>query len=165
MFRVTENKDEIIASEIALEAWFYTIVIGLVFGGGTFLGILLLVSNKILALYVSALVFTVAALLYNWNTPATTIKINVPGKTISVKKKSLTGYKFDIYDFEEVADLIYVEELTGQPTQYQIILPLQKGKKIEISTQSQFAEREYLEIADSLNAYIFDPSKQIPPSS
>jgi hypothetical protein len=161
MLQITRESDEIIVHEVPVAQWFYSIVAGLVLGGVFFVGISFLTKIPVLAICVGTLVFAGAALLYHRDNPSTTVKINKQGKIVSVRKKSLVGYKFEIYNFEELADLIYVDEIQVLPKRYQIILPLKNGKKIELSSQVKINEREYFDAADSLNSYIFGSSKQI----
>jgi len=161
MLQITKDKDEIIVHEVPFSQWLYSIVIGLIFGGLFLVGIFLLTKIFVLAFGVGTLVFVAASLLYHWDTPSTTVTINKQGKIVSVRKKSLVRYKFDIYNFEEVADLIYVDEIDVLPKQFRIVLPLKNGKIIELSNQIRTNEREYSDAADSLNSYIFGSSKQI----
>lgn len=161
MIRVTQNKDEIIVHEIPFVQWLSSVGVGFMFGGIFFTGIFLLTKIFAFAFGVGALVFAVAALLYHWDNPSTTVKVSNPSKIVSVRKKSLVGYKFDIYNFNEIAGLIYVEEIEALPKEYRIVLPLQKNKKLIISSQVRINEGEYFETADLLNSYIFGASTQI----
>jgi len=161
MLQITRDNNEIIVHEIPLAQWFYCILIGLIFGGLFFIGLSLFTKIFLLAFSVGTLIFAAAALLIHWDNPSTTVKINKPGKTVSVRKKSLVGYKFDVYNFDEVADFIYVDEIEALPKRFRIILPLKNGEKIELSSQTTTNEREYSAAADSLNSYIFGSSKQI----
>src|SRR5215213_9677127 len=129
MLQITRDKNEIIVHEIPFAQWFYAVVIGIIFGGLCFWGFSFLTNIFVLALCVSTLVFAAAALLFLVDNPSTTVKINKQGGIISVRKESLVSYKFDIYNFDEVADLIYVDEIEKLPKEYRIMLSLKNGIK------------------------------------
>lgn len=161
MLQITRESDEIIVHEIPVEQWFYAVIVGIIFGAMCFAGLFYLTKIIVLALPVGALVFATAALLYQYDNPSTTVKVNKQGRTISIRKKSLVGYQFKIYNFEDVADLIYVDEIGTWENEHRIILPLKNGEKIELSSQSRISKHEYSDAADSLNSYIFESSKPL----
>ncbi|HEX2641312.1 MAG TPA: hypothetical protein VHL50_12090, partial [Pyrinomonadaceae bacterium] len=84
-----------------------------------------------------------------------------PGQTVSVRKRSLIKYSFNVYSFNEIADLIYVEtRVRGRGGKvYQLIMPLKSGEKIELSADDGSKKGQYYDAAVLLNAYIFDTSK------
>ncbi len=167
MLRLTENKDEIIVHEIPLFEWIRAGITGSVF---IFIVCAALVSKA----HLSDLMWIIwvlaplgAFLLLSLTTPATTVKINKPGKTVSIRRQSLFKYSFDVYSFNEIADFIYIDtKLSGpegrESMTYQLILPLKSGENIELSTPAGSKDNEYLNAIDLMNPYIFDTSNQIP---
>lgn len=164
MLRITGNKDEITIREISVVHWIYSILVGAVLFSVVLLGLSALTQLFGLALSIAALISIAGFLLYFSAVPATTTKINKPGKTISVRKQNFLRYDFKVYSFNDVADLIYVDKTKFLPgeTIYQIMLPLNDGVKIELSAQIRMNELEYFETADLMNKYIFDSPKQLP---
>jgi hypothetical protein len=161
MISVTKNKDEIIVREIPVAQWINAVIVGAVL----FLVVFFMLSSTTsffnLAWSLGAFVAVAGFFLYLLDNPSITTKINKQGETVSVRKQSLIKYTFNVYSFKEIADLIYVYELGAMPKIYQILLPLNNGREIEISTQIKMNAREYFEAADLMNSYIFDTSKQI----
>ena len=161
MLQITKDNDELIVHEMPVAQWLNSIVVGLMFGGLFFLGFSLLTKIFVAALSVGTIVFVAAFLIYLWDNPSTTVKINKQNKLVSIRKASLVGYKFNIYNFDEIADEIYVDEFGFMPKNHQILLPVRNGEKIELSTQIRMNEREYFDVADLMNSYIFDSKKPI----
>ena len=167
MLRITENKDEIIVREIPFFDWVRAAVAGLIF---FFIVCAALASKENLSdlLWVLILLTPIGAfLLFLLTTPTFSVKINKPGKTVSVRRQNLFKYSFEVYSFSEIADLIYIDtKLLGEQGRetafYQLMLPLKTGKNIEISSSGGSKDNEYQNAVDLMNPYIFDTSKQIP---
>jgi hypothetical protein len=167
MLRVRQNEEEIIIRTVPVKEW----IIGSILG-------FILVSVISLWLYYGAVssgsvwlvffsVFLGGYLIIFLINKATTIKINKPGKTISIRKQNFIKYSFEIYSFDEIADFIYIDSKLGgrkgnETVSYQTFLPLKDGNRLELSISSGFNDNEYFEIVDKMNSYIFDTSKQIP---
>jgi len=162
MLQITKSKDEIVIRETPVAQWINSVIIAAILFLLVFFVLSFVADFSGLAWSLGIIVSVAGFLLYLLDNPSITIKINKPGKTVSVRKQSLLRYKFDVYSFNEIADLIYVNEIGAMPKTYQIILPLKKAQKIEISTQIRINEAEYFEAANLMNEYIFNVSKQIP---
>lgn len=163
MLQITKNNDEIIVREIPVAYWIDSIIFGaLLF----FSGFLVLLSMRQLAglpLSLAGIISFAGFLLYLSKGLATTTKINKQDKMVSVRKQNFVKYNFNVYSFNEFADLIYVNKISNFPnTNYQIILPLNKGGKIKLSTQIRTNQREYFNAVRLMNKYIFDSPKQLP---
>jgi hypothetical protein len=103
-------------------------------------------------------------LLLTTVSPAVTIKINKPGKTVSVRKQSLLKYDFAVYSFGEIAGAIYVDARQNNRagTVYQLVMNLENGRKAELSAVDGSKKSQYFDAAHLMNPYIFDTSQQIP---
>ncbi|HQU83364.1 MAG TPA: hypothetical protein PKY59_09580 [Pyrinomonadaceae bacterium] len=162
--KVTESTDEIILQETPYLQW----IISLVIAAFSFLFVYRSLSEMTdyfnlawtLAIAVSGSIFFIS-LLFN---PAITTKINKQKKLISIRKQSLVKYSFKVYNFDEVADLIYVhdESDTRGNKSYQMMLPLKDGSKIEISSVISSKESQYYNTAQKINSYVFDSPDQTP---
>lgn len=164
MLQVTRNKNEITVREILVAHWIYSVLIGAVLFFAVLLGIFALTLLFSLALSIAALISIAGFLLYYWDGPATTTKINKTGKTISIRKQNFLRYNFKVYSFNDIAGQIYVYKSKFFPggTTYQIMLPLIKGEKIELSVPGRMNELEYFDVADLMNKFIFDSPKRLP---
>jgi len=161
MLQISKSKDEIVIRELPVAQWFNSVIVGAVILLLFFTALSSVPDLTGLAWSLGIIVPVVGVLFYLLSNPSITIKINKPGKTVSVRKQSLLGYKFDVYSFNEIADLIYVDEFGALPKTYQIILPLKKAQKIELSAQIEMNKTEYFEAADLMNQYIFNTPKQL----
>jgi hypothetical protein len=164
MLRVRQNKEEIIIRELPIIRWI------------SFLGLAVVLFLPVFVFFpshkdsfdlfwsIGMSIGVIVCLIFALTNPITTTKINKPGQTVSVRKQSLIKYKFDVYSFNEIADLIYVNVKEGGRggTTYQLLMPLENGKKIEISTTDGSKSSQYFDAAYLMNPYIFDTSKQIP---
>ncbi|HEY0459327.1 MAG TPA: hypothetical protein VGC97_09345 [Pyrinomonadaceae bacterium] len=164
MLRITESKDEIIVREVPIIHWTASVTILVVL---SLIGYFSFLYKRDIfdLIWTLGIFFSAGAFLfYIFAVPATTTKINKPGKTVSIRKQSLIKYSFDVYSFSEISDLIYVKETKDSRgnISYQLMLPLKDGQKIEISTSISLKEGKYFDAADLMNKYIFDTSKQIP---
>ena len=168
MLRIKENKDEIIVRAIPIRGWITAGVVALIL---IFIITAWLISRTGVSgamWIIPYLVFLGGVLFFILQTsPATTIKINKPGETVSIRKQSFSNYSFDVYSFNEIADFIYIDaKLVGRPghetTSYEIIMPLKSNTNIELPAYSGLKDNEYFDIIDLMNSYIFDTSKQIP---
>lgn len=164
MRKIIENEDEIILQETPYKQW----IISLIIAGFSFLFVYRSFTETadyfnlafVLAIAVSGTIFFLS-LLFN---SAITTKINKQKRLISVRKQSLLKYSFKVYDFDEVADLIYVQDEADKRgnKSYQMILPLKDGSKIEISSVISTKESQYYNTAQKINSYVFDSPNQIP---
>lgn len=163
MIDITKNKDEIVVREISVRQWLNSFIIAAILFVAAFFGIVTLTDSSTLAWILGTTISVTGLLLYLLDNPSTTIKINKKGETVSVRKQSPLRYTFNIYSFNEIADLIYVNEHkdSGLQTNYQIVMPLKNGQKIELSGSMRMNATEYFDAADSMNFYVFDVSKQI----
>jgi hypothetical protein len=93
----------------------------------------------------------------------TTIKINRPGKTVSVRKQSLINYDFHVYSFDELANYIYIEAAgnTNDET-YQLIMPLKNHDKIALSIENGSKNKDYVDAVETMNKHIFGSTGRIP---
>ncbi len=111
MLQITENKDEVIVREIPVVQWiqsFIMINIFLLIGFFWVLTAAGFVSNAVWSFgFIVPIGAFILAMLLN---PSITTKIDRPGKIISVKKQSLIKYSFNVYSFNEIEDLIYVDQ-------------------------------------------------------
>ncbi len=163
MLQITRNKDEIVVREIPVAYWIDSVLLGALLFFSSFLVLLSMRQLSNLPLSLAGIVSLAAILLYLSKEPATTTKINKQGRIVSVRKHNFIKYDFNVYSFNELADLIYVDEMSDFPnTNYQIILPLNKGVKINLSTQIRTNQREYFNAVNLMNKYIFNSSRQIP---
>lgn len=163
MLQITRNKDEIIVREIPVAYWIDSIILGAILFFSSFLVLLSMRQLSNLPLSLAGIISFAGFLLYLSKGPATTTKINKQDKIVSVRKQNFVKYNFTVYSFNEFADLIYVNKISVFPnTNYQIILPLNKGVKIELSTQIRTNQREYFNAVNLMNKYIFDSPKQLP---
>src|SRR6476620_3095329 len=110
MLQITKNEDEIIIRELPVAQWLNSVIVGGVLFFLVFAALSSVSDLPGLAWSLGIVVPVAGVLLYLLNNPSITIKINKPGKTVSVRKQSLIRYKFDVYSFNEIADLIYVDE-------------------------------------------------------
>lgn len=164
MLQIAENTDEMIMREIPYAQWVGSFFISLF----SFIFVYHSLSTIgdsfnpawVLAITVSGVIFFFSLL----TSPALTIKINKQKRTISVRKQSLLKYSFDIYDFDDVADLIYIDEKNEarENKSNKIILPLKDGSKIELSTPIGAKQSQYFNAAQLMNSYIFDSPNKIP---
>lgn len=159
MLRVTENNDEIIIREMPVAKWSSSLLAAIflfiaVFGmsSGTFS------SNMTWILATSAFIGAICW-FQTFNT-LTTIKINTPGKIVSVRKQSLLKYSFNVYSFDEIADFVYLE--TSDVTAYQLVMPTKDGLKIKLSSAGGSNDGEYFKAVDSINKHIFGATPRIP---
>lgn len=163
MLRITKNKDEIIVREIPVAYWIDSILVGAILFFCSFLVLLSMRQLSNWPLSLAGIISFAVFLLYLSKGPATTTKINKQGKIISVRKQNFIKYNFKVYSFNEVADLIYINKISDFPnTNYQIILPLNRGVEIKLSTQIRTNELEYFDAVNLMNKYIFDSPKQLP---
>lgn len=166
MLKITENKDEIIIREFPFLRWLSALGAAVFF----FIPVIFALSLdkdfsrgqwfwlcSCLALFC---IFLFLALAIS----VTTIKLNIPGKTVSVRKRSFIKYDFNVYSFNEIADLIYIDEtnIGRGRMKYQLQLPLTDGRKVKLSRSVRFDEGRYFDAADILNKFIFDSPTQIP---
>lgn len=166
MLKITENKDEIIVREFPFMRWLSALSAAVFF----FLPVIFVLSLDkefsrgqwfwlcfLLALFCFFLFLALAI-------PLTTIKLNNSKQTISVRRRSLVKYSFNVYFFNEAADLIYINETVGTfvKKKYQLLLPLKDGRIIELSQSVIFDEGQYFNAADLLNNSVFNVQAQIP---
>jgi hypothetical protein len=163
MLRTTRNIDEIITREIPLASAIGSSALAIFL---SFIVFYISTVNRNLELLwiISMGGFALICLFVALTSPITTTKINKPGQTVSVRKRSLIKYSFNVYSFNEIDDLIYVEtRVRGRSGKvYQLIMPLRSGEKIELSTEDGSKKSQCDDAASLLNTYIFDTSKQIP---
>lgn len=164
MLQIVENTDEMIMREVPYAHW-----LGSFFISATSLFFLYYSLSTatdsfnlawIIAISVSGVIFFFSLI----TNPAITIKINKQKRTISIRKQSLLKYSFNIYDFDEVADLIYIDEKNEarDNKSHRIILPLNDGSKIELSAPIGAKQSQYFNAAQLMNSYIFDSPNKIP---
>jgi hypothetical protein len=163
MLRITGDSEEVIIREMPVLQRVNAVVVA---ASLFFIALFLIASGADLSILAwSLFLFAPIAgfLFYLLNKPSITIKINRPGRTVSVRKRSLLKYDFKVYSFNEIEDSVYVNKLSsGFRTHYQIFLPLKNAAPIEISSRIRMHQAEYSEAADLMNKFIFDASKQIP---
>jgi len=163
MLQITKNEDEIVIREIPVAQWICSVIVAAVLFLLVFIVLSSVTGFSGIAWSLGIIVAVAGFLLYLLDNPTITIKINKPGKTVSVRKQSLLRYKFDVYSFNEITDLIFVDEQKASPygTSYQIVMSLKKGRKIRLSGSMMMNEAEYFDAADLMNEYIFNKSKQL----
>src|SRR5215211_6781337 len=153
MLRVAQNKDEIIIRELPIARWssfsalaiFLSLPFSIAFSSSRDFS----EQFWLIGIGVGGVVCLFLALM----SPITTTKINKPGQTVSVRKQSLITYSLNVYSFNEIDDLIYVDEKQGGRggTTYQLIMPLKSGKKIELSTTDGSKKGQYFDAASLMN--------------
>jgi hypothetical protein len=165
VLKIEESKDEIIIRETPALEWIGGFVTAVILFWIVYSAVSASIDYHGFALGLAILIsvaFLTFSLLMN---PAVITKINKPGQTVSIRKQSPLKYSFDIYSFSEIAGEVYIN--TNQPgnnqvTLFQIIMPMENGRKIELLSSSKYKDNQYIEAADLINRYIFDTSKQIP---
>jgi hypothetical protein len=164
MLRITGNNEQLMIRELPIVQWGFAFFVSI----ALILGIYFMFSLEDLSFswIAPSLTMSIAAgiLLFNlFTNPSTTIRINRPGKTISIRKQSLINYTFNVYSFDEIAGLISVDEIASAEWQksYQLNLRLKSGGNVKLSTSSDYQKGQFFEAADFMNSYIFDTSKQI----
>ena len=161
MLRVTEKQDEIIIRELPVWKWSIAGIEALFL---VFITTAWFISNegRSFSFWIIPFLFFFGTSLYSLlqMNPATTIRINKPGKTISVRKRSLLKYSFDVYSFGDIAYFIYIDEAPHD--RFRMVMPLKDGRKIELANFGISKNRKYTETADLMNPYIFDVPKHIP---
>lgn len=163
MLRITGDSEEVIIREMPVLQWFNAFIVAAI----VFLFTLALIASgadfSMFAVSLGVFVPIVAFLVYLLTFASVTVKINKPGQTVAVRKRSLFRYDFKVYSFSEIADSIYVNQLSnGFNTKYQMILPLKNAPSIELSSPVRMSRAEYFEATDLMNKFIFDASKQLP---
>ena len=164
MLRVKQNEDEIIIRELPVLKWLNALIATVAVFIFTIIAVSSVTGMSNLFWVFCVLVPLVAFLLYLLTYPTVTTKINLPGQTVSIRKKSLLGYSFDIYSFSEINDRIYVDVQNGIHGEkiYQLKMPLKNGQEIELSLNDGSKKSQYFDAAHLMNPYIFGFSKQLP---
>jgi hypothetical protein len=166
MLRIKGDSEEVIIREMPVLQWFNAAVVALCL----FLFALLMIAygTDLAVLAWSSVIFAPIAgfLIYLLTRPSITIKINRPGQTVSVRKRSLFRYDFNVYSFSEIADAVYVERRKDVfNDDCQLFLPLKNAPPIALSLPTKLNQADYFEAADLMNKYISAASKQIPSKS
>lgn len=160
MLRITENNEVLTfreISDIRLDGIFgYSIVI--------FFLIFYLLSTSITFTIVGVIICSTILLIGAFIQSSTTTYINKRDRYISIKKRSILNNTTEIFSFDEITDLIYIDEskdLHGN-TNYKMILPFKSGQKVEFFSSVSLKTGQYFKTADLINNYIFDSPDQIP---
>ena len=116
------------------------------------------VSIGIASLY--SLPFALGSFYFILKSPFITIRIDKIKKTISVRKKNLFNYEIFTYYFREIESSIFVEEKKEfGKSAYQLILSLENGKKVQITSLLDSLQMDYFNAADKMNQFIQRSSK------
>ena len=163
MLRITGDSEEVIIREMPVLQRVNAFVVA---ASLFFIALFLIASGADLSILAwSLLLFAPIAgfLFYLLSKPSITVKINRPGQTVSVRRRSLLKYDFKVYSFNEIADSVYVNQPRDAfKSDHRILLPLKNAPPIELSSTIRMNEAEYYEAANLMNKYIFDAAKQIP---
>jgi len=165
VLKIEANKDEIIIRETPIIGWISGFLIAIILFFIAYYGLSATADFHKLSLSIAIIISVAFLTFFLFINPAVTTKINKPGQTVSIRRQSHIKYTFDIYSFNEIAGEIYINtSLPGnnEVTQYQIIMPIKNGEKIEIFSSGKYEDIQYMDAADLINKYIFDTSKQIP---
>ena len=160
MLRITENKDEIIIREIPVLSRINAGVVMLILAF-VIPVIMNSIENTLQMIFFTFFYLSLLGgfIFYLLKNPSLTVKINKPGQTVSVRKQSLIRYNFNVYSFNEMAGLIYVDGIGSKTVQ--LMMPLKDGRKIELSITDGSSAKQCFDAASLLNSYVFDTPKQI----
>ncbi|MBS1795669.1 MAG: hypothetical protein JSS81_17575 [Acidobacteria bacterium] len=160
MLKTTETDDEIIIREdfiIGYSGLWLNIVWGVVWlysGGWTFFNpsfAALLWASLMLILFV-----------WSWSKHQTiTVRIEKKRQTISVSRRSLLKYDFEVYSFGQLEGPLFVE--TSKSVN-QLMMSLKDGRRIELSARNGWWKKRFAAAEEAANHAIFNtPKTSLPP--
>jgi len=161
MLRITENKDEIIVRDIPVVRWSASFIalfalFLMVFLGSSFDSFYEIARGLLWTLSFTMYIFSM------FSNPATTTKIDKKNRLVSVRKRSLFTYSFDVYTFDELRDLIFVDTAGfNNFRKLRLMLPLKSEQNIELSASVRFYKKPLRNVAKLLNGYLTDSSGKI----
>ena len=163
MFRISRKGKEIILRDVSLGDF---VKIGLIASATLFLLFFNTdeIKGIIILYYIAALGLLSLCFYYLGFIQIQTVKINKKKRILSVQKRSLIKNTNKVYRFGEIADLIFVDKFTNAQGEksYKLMLRVDNGERIGLSSSISSEEKQYFEAADLLNNLIFNKPVKIP---
>ncbi|MBS1795670.1 MAG: hypothetical protein JSS81_17580 [Acidobacteria bacterium] len=152
MIRVVETKDAIVLSGGRFPKWPGAFLAGAGFGAFVTFWCVIFLRSFVWVWTIFPPVFFLFFLIYLWLNPTIDVRIDKAARTISVRRRSLLKYDFEVYSFSELDGPVYVREIDmeWQKNPHRLMMKLKDGRRIALSEKGRQADR-YYEAAQRVN--------------